>query len=123
MVAACRRETDREVGFADTGRPDQQHVGGGLDVAAGAELVDQLAVDAGLGIEVEVVQCGWCGQAGETQAAHEASCLRGVDFDREQPLECRCHRQLLGGGFVEDAWQRFGAGVEFQHGEMSERRV
>ena len=49
-------EADGEVGFADAGRSDEQHVGGGLEVAAGAELVDQLAVDAGLGVVVEVVQ-------------------------------------------------------------------
>ena len=41
-VAGLRRlagEADGEVGLADAGRADQQHVGGGLEVAAGAELV------------------------------------------------------------------------------------
>jgi hypothetical protein len=39
---------------------DEDHVGSSLEVAAGAELVDQLTVDAGLRVEVEVLECRWC---------------------------------------------------------------
>jgi hypothetical protein len=72
----------------------------------------------GCGVEVEVVQCCRGRQAGEAESADEAAGQRGVDFDREEPLECRGHRQLFGGGFVEHAWECFGAGIEFQHGEV-----
>ena len=96
------------MGFADAGRADQEHVGGGVEVAAGGELVDQRAVDAGLGVVVEVVEGGRGGQAGEPQPAGEAAGFGGVDLDREQPLERGGERQLLGGGFVEDAWECFG---------------
>src|SRR5713101_1805537 len=48
-------ESDSEVRLADTGRADEQTVRRGLEEAAGAELVDQRAVNTRLGIEVEVV--------------------------------------------------------------------
>ena len=38
-------EADGEVGFPDTGWSDHDHVGGGFEVAAGAEFVDQLRVE------------------------------------------------------------------------------
>jgi len=53
-----------------------------LEVAAGAELVDQGAVDAGLGGEVEVLECRWCGEAGEAKSADKPAGEGGVDLDR-----------------------------------------
>ena len=48
-----------EVTTPDAGRADEEHVGRGLQVAAGRELVDELALDAGGCVVVEVGQCGW----------------------------------------------------------------
>lgn len=45
---AC--EADGEVCRADSGRADMQDVGGGLEVAEGAELADEGPVDTGLGV-------------------------------------------------------------------------
>ena len=37
----------------------------------------------------------------------------------EQPFEGGGQRQFLGGGFVEDGGQRFGGGVELEHGQVA----
>ena len=49
-------ETDGEHRLADAGRADEQHVGGVFEEPQGAELVDERAVDRGLGVEVEVAR-------------------------------------------------------------------
>ena len=48
---------------------DQQNVGGRLQVAAGGEFIDELAVHPGGGVDVEALQGGRGGQAGEPQPA------------------------------------------------------
>ena len=47
-------QADGEHGLADAGRADQQDVGGVVEEPQGAQLGDELAVDRGLGVEVEV---------------------------------------------------------------------
>src|SRR3954454_16037213 len=64
-------EPDGEMGFPDAGWPDEQDVGGGVEVAAGGQLVDELGVDAGGGVEVEVRQGGWGGQRCEPEPTGE----------------------------------------------------
>jgi hypothetical protein len=49
-------ECDREHRLANRWRPDQQEIGLLLDEPQGRELVDELAVDAGLGGEVELFE-------------------------------------------------------------------
>jgi site-specific DNA recombinase len=50
-------EADGEHGLADSGRADEQHVGGVLDEAQGCELGDEFRIDGGLCAEVEVGEC------------------------------------------------------------------
>ena len=45
-----------EVAFADSGRTYQQYVAGVGDEAAGGELMDAVARDAGIEAEVEAVE-------------------------------------------------------------------
>ena len=111
-------QSDRQVCFAGPGRADQQDVGRRFEVAAGAEFVDQLAVDAGGGVEVEVVQGGRGGQAGEPQPAGQSAGVAGVDFDGQQPFQGGGQRQAFGGGLVQDGRQRFGGGVQFELGQV-----
>ena len=59
---AC--QADREVGFAGARRADEQDVRRGFEVSAGAQFVDQRAVDAGGGVDVKVGEGGRGGQAG-----------------------------------------------------------
>ena len=47
-------ERDREMRFADAGRPDQQDVGLLFDEPQGRELVDHACVQGGLGVAVEL---------------------------------------------------------------------
>lgn len=75
------RQSDAEVGFAGAWRPDEQDVGRGLEVAAGAQLVNELAVDTGGGVDVEIGQGRRGGQAGEPQPARQPAGGAGLDFD------------------------------------------
>ena len=51
MAAVDRRpaQDDREHGFADTGRPYEQHVGRVGEVGAACKFSDEFLIDAGLG--------------------------------------------------------------------------
>ena len=92
-----------DVGFPDSGRSDQQHVGRGLEVAAGAELSEQGPVDARGGVEVEVVEGGAGGEVREAEPAGEAAGVGRGDLDGEQPLEGVGEAPALGLGLVKDA--------------------
>ena len=100
------------MGLADTGRADQQNVGGGLDVAARAELGEEGTVDAGLGVVVEVLEGGRCRDRREPEAAGETACFGGVDLDGQEPFKRGGHRQSLGLRGVKHRGQRFGGGAE-----------
>src|ERR1700757_2418486 len=69
---------------------------------------DELAVHPGGGVDIEALQRGGGGQAGEAQPAGQPACLGGVDLDGQQPLQRHGQRQLLGGGLVEHGWEGFG---------------
>jgi hypothetical protein len=112
-------EADGEVGFPDAGRADQEDVGGRLEVAAGAELGDQVRVDAGGGVVVEPVEGGGGGQAGEPEPAGEAAGFGGVDLEPQQLLQRRGQGEAVVGGGVEDGRELFGGGVKPQHGEVA----
>ena len=114
---AC--QADRQHGLADARRPDEEHVGGGLEVAAGGEFVDELPVDAGGGVEVEVVQPCRGGQACEAGAAGEAARGVGGDFQRHEPFEGGGDGEPLGAGRIEHGWQVLGCGGELQCREVS----
>ncbi|RDI73167.1 hypothetical protein Gocc_3109 [Gaiella occulta] len=107
-------ETDREHRLAHPGWADEQEVGGLLDEAQRCELVDELSVERGLGVEVEVVQGPGRGQAGETQPPGEAAGLGRLDLDLEQPLEEGGVRELLLAGALELARERLGGGLQAQ---------
>jgi hypothetical protein len=107
-------ERQRQVGLADAGRADQQAVGMLFDEPQGGEFADQLAVDAGLGVEVEVLQPPGGGEGGKPQPAGVAAGFGGVDLDGEQALQERGVAELLGVGMIEGGGQRLGGGVQAQ---------
>lgn len=112
-------QADGEVGFADAGWPDEQHVRGLLQVAAGGELVDQGGVDAGGGVVVEVGQGGWGGQGGEPDPPGESAGLVGIDLDREEAFQGRGQGQPFGVGGVQDGGQVLGGVVQLHGGEVA----
>jgi hypothetical protein len=68
--------------LADPWWSDEQHVGGGLEIAAGAELGDELAVQSGGGVEVEVLQGGWGGrQANRNRPARRRASVASTSID------------------------------------------
>ena len=106
------------MGLAGAGRADQQHVGGRFQVAAGGQLLDELAVGGGLGVVVELLQGGRGGQGGEAQPAGQPACLGRLDLEGKQPFQGGGQRQFLGGGVVEHGGQCFGGGVQLERGQM-----
>jgi hypothetical protein len=59
----------------------------------------------------------WARSAVTALRAGQPSGLVGVDFDGQQPLQCRGQRQLFG-CLIEYGRQRFGGGVQFPRGQM-----
>jgi hypothetical protein len=99
-------------------RADQQDIGRRLKVAAGAQFVDELAVDPGGGVDVEVGQGGRGGQAGESQSTGQPASGAGLDFDGQQALQGDGQREIFGGGLVEDRGKGFSGGGQFECGQM-----
>src|SRR6202043_238031 len=109
-------EAGRDVGFADSGRADQEHVGRGVEVAAGGEVGQEGAGDGGGGSEVEVVRGGSGGEVREPEPTGEPAGVGGGDLDGEEALQGLGQGPALGPGLVEDAGQRVGGVGEFQLG-------
>ena len=92
-------------------------VGGGLQIAAAAQAVDQGSVDAHGGVDVEVIEGGRGGQAGEAQPAGEPAGGGGVDLDCQQSLQGGGHRQASA-----LAWSRTAAALQRRRGAWSSAR-
>jgi hypothetical protein len=101
-------EADREVGFPDTGRADQQDVGGVFGVTTRGEVPDEGLIDRGLRGEVEVFETPRCRKVREPHPAFEASFFGRVDFGCEELFE-ELGVGLAGfGGVVERSGECFG---------------
>tara|TARA_R100000365_G_scaffold2360_1_gene7519 strand:- start:339 stop:638 length:300 start_codon:yes stop_codon:yes gene_type:complete len=90
------------VGLPDPGRADEEHVGRGVDVAAGAELGEQRLVDAGGVVEVEVVEGGAGGEVREPEPAREAAGFGRGDLDLQKPFEGVGEGPALRGCLIEN---------------------
>jgi hypothetical protein len=112
-------QTCGEHGLADPGGPDHQDVGGGLEVAAGRQVVDQPGIDARLGVVVELVQGRVGGQAREAEPAGEPSGLGGGDLDPQQPFQSRGHGEVLGPGLVQHGGQGRGRVDQLEGAQVS----
>jgi hypothetical protein len=86
---------------------------------AGGELGDEVAVDAGGGVVVEVGEGGRGRQGGEPEPAGEAAGLGGVDLDRRGVVPGRGQGQALGVGGVQDGGQVLGGVVQLQDREVA----
>jgi hypothetical protein len=83
------------------GRPDQEHVGLLLDEAQRGELLDEPAVERGLGREVELLERLVRGKAREAQPPVEAPALGRLDLDGEQVVQELLVARLRALGAVE----------------------
>ena len=117
-LGGLARERDTDVCFPGAGWADEQHVGGGVEEAAGGELVDDRGVRAGLSIEVEVLDRCRGGQASEPQPPGQTPRFGGLNLGREQSLQRRGHRQLLRRGGIQDSRELFGGGVQTQDSQV-----
>jgi hypothetical protein len=64
-----------------------------------------------------------CLSTGEPEPSGEFAGVCGVHFDGQESFQHRGVGQLLGDGFVEDAWECFSARIKFQCGEMTAQRL
>ncbi len=85
---------------------------------AGGELVDQVPVDAGCDVVVEVGQGGRGGQAGEPEPAGQAAGLGGGHLDLQEMFQGCGQRQSFGGRGVQDGGEVFGGVVQLEDGEV-----
>jgi hypothetical protein len=111
-------EADREHRLPNSRRTHEEQVGGLLDEAQRGELVDELSVERGLGVEVEVGQRPWRGQAGEAEPPGEPARFRRFDLDLEQPFEEGGVRELLAARPLKLLRERLGRRFQAQVVEM-----
>ena len=104
--------------FPDAGRADQEHVGRGVDVAAGAQLGQQRRVDPGRSVQVEVVQGGTGGQVREPETTSKAPGVGRGDLDPQELLECLGQRPTFRGRLIEHGREGVGGVGEFQVDEV-----
>jgi hypothetical protein len=101
-------ETDRQHRLSDPRRPDEKHVGGILDKAQRAELVDQLLINRRLGGEVEVREGERRGQGGKAGEAHPAALVDRSHLECQEPLQEPLVCELGLDGVVELAGEGLG---------------
>lgn len=111
-------QSDRQVRLSCSRRTDEQNVGRRFQIAARAQLVDQLAIDPRGGVDVEIGQRSRGGQAGEPQPAGQPAGRGSLDLDGQQPLQRDGQRQSLSGGLVQNGGQGFGGRGQFELGQM-----
>ena len=83
-----------------------------FDEAERGEVVDDGAVERGLGVEVEVGQAPGRRQAGEAEPAREPALFGRGHLDPEEPFEQGGVRQLLLARLLELGRKRLGGRVE-----------
>jgi hypothetical protein len=71
-------------------------------VAASGEFVEELGVERGLGLEVEVAQAFFRGEAGELEVEGDGAAVALGEFVVEEPAEEVAVAPLAGGGLLGD---------------------
>src|ERR671937_28863 len=79
-VMSLAPERNGEMGLADAGRAQQQHVLAVGDPAPGGEVADLLRIDRGLRLEVEAGQLARHGEVGELQRHLDAAMVLARDL-------------------------------------------
>ena len=97
--------------LADARRADEQHVGLVFDEAQRGEVLDQAAVQRGLGAEVELVERAAGGELGEAQPALQAALLDRGDFVGEQVVQELGVAGLVALGVLERGRELLGDGA------------
>ena len=103
-----------QMGFADAGRAEEQHILGFADELAGGQVENLLFVDGGVEAPVEVLQRFEAAEVGGLGAAFHLALLADVEFvlaDEFQEL-----------GVARDDWRRLPAGARPGFGTRPERR-
>jgi hypothetical protein len=95
-----------QMGFADTGRAEEQHVLGFTDKPARGQIVNLLFVDGGIEAPVEVVQGLQAAEVGGLGVAIDLALLADVEFVLTDEFEELGVAQTIGGGFLQAHVQR-----------------
>jgi hypothetical protein len=91
----------RQVGLADAGGADEEHVGGLADKVPGRQLVELLARDRGIEPPIEVLKAFERGKLGGDGATRDFALFADVDLVVEDQLQELAMREPVGRGFLE----------------------
>src|SRR5215204_4688252 len=111
-------EGDREMRLADTGRPEDQHILGAADKAAGRQLTDQALIDRGLELELELLERLHRREVRDLHAHGDALALFGLDLLSQHLVEEIKIGRLTFGGLIEDCVEALGDEPETEPLEM-----
>lgn len=84
---AAEPKGDGEMGLPDAGRTLEDHIPAFIEEAAGAEFLDERAVDGGLESEVKIAEPLYPRQTGEVQAGLDYALTPGRDLRLKQAAE------------------------------------
>jgi len=107
-------EGDGQVGLADTGWPQEQQILAVGHPAAGRQFADLPFIHAGLGRVVEAGQRGDAGEVRNARAHLDTPFVLAGNLALAQESQGLPERQLLTGGFVEQAVQLIADGRQVQ---------
>ncbi len=105
-------EADGEMGFPHAGWAEENDVTAFGEVAAGGKFVEELGVDGGLGLEVEVGQAFHDGEPGELEVQRDGAVVAFGEFVIEQTAEEVAVAPLAGGGLLGDLVESVASGGE-----------
>ena len=123
LAAGLVAEGASQPRLADTGRADDDQMMMVADPLAGGELVEQSAVEAAVGAEVDVLDDGRLAQPGLAQAAGEALVLAAGRLAIDEQPEPILAAQFGGIGSVLQLDEGIGHGGEAERAQALDRGV
>jgi hypothetical protein len=90
-----------EVGLADSGRTDEQHIGGLADEVAGGQFVDVFTRNRRVEPPVKVIEVLECLELGREGATGELALLSDIDLVEKNQFEELAMRKPVGRGLLQ----------------------
>jgi hypothetical protein len=119
-LQGAQAEANGQVRFANAGWSDEDDVAVLLDEPQRREFGDQLPVDAGLKVEVEIVEALADGELRGPDPRAEPSRLRSGDLVRKEALQDQRGRELLAAALIQLVLQPLRRRVELEIAQVGE---